>query len=81
MADRLARVPASIANGVPQSVNDIIGALHDIRTGAAAKAYLRHSIDLATRHLFLAMAALGILTLLVLLVVPRHFPLLSQEEK
>jgi len=81
VADRLARVPASIAKGVPQSVNDIIGTLQDAHTGAAAKAYLRHSIDLATRHLFLVMAALGILTLLVLLVVPRHFPLLSQEEK
>ena len=81
VADRLAHAPASIAKGLPQSVNGIIGALHDAGTGAAAKAYLRHSIDLATRHLFLVMAVLGILTLLVLLVVPRHIPLLSQEEK
>ncbi|HZD88836.1 MAG TPA: hypothetical protein VE224_01950, partial [Pseudolabrys sp.] len=81
VADSLARVPASLADGVPRSVNNVIGALHDATTGAAAKAYLRHSIDLATRDLFLGMTALGVLTLFVLLIVPRRIPLLSQEGK
>ncbi len=81
VASRLAQAPASIARGLPKSINDIIRALHDASAGAAAKAYLRHSMDLATRHLFLDMTAVGVLILLVLLAVPRHFSVLSQKEK
>ena len=80
MASRLAEAPVTIARELPHSVNDVIGALHGSRTGAAAEAYLRHSIDLATRHLFLGMVVIGVLMLLVVLIVPRHFSVLAQED-
>jgi EmrB/QacA subfamily drug resistance transporter len=79
VADRLADAPTAIAGRLPQGVNDVIGALNDSATGAAAQAYLRHSIDLATRHLFLGMAVISALVFLVLLVVPRHFRELPQQ--
>jgi MFS family permease len=81
VADRLAHAPASIAKDVPQSINDIISALHNAKIGIAAETYVRQSIDLATRHLFLGMAMIGMLIFLVLFVVPRHFPVKSQEER
>jgi hypothetical protein len=79
MAGRLADAPAAIAGALPDSVDDVIAALHGAGTGASAGAYLRESIDLATRHLFLGMAVISALVFLVLLVVPRHFPERTQE--
>jgi EmrB/QacA subfamily drug resistance transporter len=80
VAERLARAPATVAGALPRNVNDVLGALHDAGTGAAAVAYLRDTIDLATRHLFVGMAVIGVLVLCLLLVVPRHFPVVAQEE-
>ncbi|HWL46693.1 MAG TPA: MDR family MFS transporter, partial [Sphingomonadaceae bacterium] len=81
IASRLVHAPAAIAGALPGSVNDVITALHDPRTGGAADAYLRQAIDLATRHLFLAMAVIGVAVLAVLLAVPRHFPVLAENER
>jgi MFS family permease len=79
MAHQLASAPASLRGALPREVDSVIGALNNAGTGAAAQAYLRHSIDLATRHLFLGMAVISTLVSLVLLVVPRHFPERTQE--
>jgi hypothetical protein len=81
VADRLAHAPASIAGKLPNNVNDVIGALHHAGAAAAAQAYLRQTIDLATRHLFMGMAVIGALVLVVLLIVPRHFPVLEGKQK
>jgi hypothetical protein len=81
VADRLTQAPATIAKALPTNVNDIIGALHNPATGAAAEAYLRDTISLATRHLFVGMAVIGVLVLCLLLVVPRRFPVLVQDDK
>jgi MFS family permease len=81
MAGRLADAPAAIAGALPDSVDDVIAALHGAGTGASAGAYLQESIDLATRHLFLGMAVIGVLMVLVVLVVPRRFPVLTQEDR
>jgi hypothetical protein len=80
IAGRLATAPASVAGNLPPNVNDVIGALHSADTGAAAQTYLRDSIDLATRHLFLGMAVIGAVVLLVIFVAPRDFPILDDKE-
>jgi hypothetical protein len=80
IAGRLSHAPASAGKNLPTNVNDVIGALHDTGTGSAAGAYLRHSIDLATRHLFLGMAVISVLVLLVIFVIPRDFPIVTEEK-
>ena len=80
-AGRLAHAPASIAGELPKKVDEVISVLHHAMIGSTAEAYLRQSIDFATRHLFLVMAVVAVLILLVLLIVPRHFPIFSREEK
>jgi hypothetical protein len=80
MAERLAQAPASMAAELPHDINAVISALHDEGTTAAAAGYLRHSMDVATRDLFLGMAAIGVLIVLALLTVPRHFPVLPEAE-
>jgi EmrB/QacA subfamily drug resistance transporter len=79
VAGRLAHPPAEIAPVLPRNVNDVIDALHNKGIGAAAEAYLRHAIDLATRHLFMGMAAIDLVVLLVLIFVPRHFATLPED--
>jgi EmrB/QacA subfamily drug resistance transporter len=80
IAGRLSRAPASVSPNLPANVNDVIGALHDMGTASAAGAYLRDSIDLATRHLFFGMAVIGVLVLLVVFVIPRDFPIVTEEK-
>jgi predicted MFS family arabinose efflux permease len=77
VAGRLIQAPAALAAELPGSVDDVIGVLQHSGTGTAAQSYLRLAIDLATRHLFVGMAIVGVLMFLILLVVPRHFPLVA----
>jgi len=79
MADRLAHAPAAIAGQLPRTVDDVIAALHHPGSNALADSYLRDAIDLATRHLFLGMAVIGMVMLIVVIAVPRHFPVLAQD--
>jgi EmrB/QacA subfamily drug resistance transporter len=81
VAGRLANAPVSVADELPRNVNDVIGALHHADIGAAAETYLRQSIDVATRDLFLVMVVVGLLILLILLLVPRHFSIHSSQSK
>ncbi|MCG3200721.1 MAG: Multidrug resistance protein 3 [Gammaproteobacteria bacterium] len=79
LSARLAAAPASYGAGLPRRIDAVIDALHAPGTDPAAQAWLRDAIDVATRHVFAAMAlpALGIL--LALLFVPRHFPTLPDR--
>lgn len=75
---QLAGAPGALGAGVPRRIDAGIEALRAPGIDPAVQAWLRDSIDLATRHVFAAMVlpALGIL--LVLLFVPRRFPSLPE---
>lgn len=81
VAGRLANAPVAIAKALPHDVNGVIGALHNPQTGAGAVAYLRETIDLATRHLFVGMTVLALLILVALFIVPRHFAVEGMDAK
>ncbi|MCC7081250.1 MAG: MFS transporter [Burkholderiales bacterium] len=78
VAARLESAPPAMRAHLPGSINDLISVLHAGHDGAAA-AYLRDSIAFATRHLFAGMAAIALLMVLILIVVPRRFPVAQQE--
>lgn len=80
MAGRLASAPEAIAAGIPGDVNGVIEAVQHARTPAMAETYLRVSIDLATRNLYLGMAVVGCAIVLILLTVPRRFPIVARGE-
>ncbi|HEU0277801.1 MAG TPA: MDR family MFS transporter [Rhodanobacteraceae bacterium] len=79
LARRLRDAPQALRGDLPSGVNQVVDALHSGRT-TAADAWLRDSIASATQHLFAGVAVLAILTLLVLAVVPRRFPVAPQED-
>lgn len=81
IARRLVAAPTSLHGQLPHGVDQVIHALHGAGTGAAAEAWLRASIALATRNLFTGMAVIAVVMLLVLLAVPRRFPMAPAEAK
>ncbi len=79
VAGRLADAPAAVAAGLPEDVNGVIAALHSVPAEAGTAAYLRDTIGLATRDLYLGMAAIAVVITIVLLAAPRRFPVLPAE--
>lgn len=80
IARRLLDAPTAIADSLPGEVNDVISALDRTGTAPAAQDYLKQSIEIATRHLFLGMAVVSVLVILVLLIAPRQFPIIETPE-
>lgn len=70
---RLESAPQKLAASLPQGVNQVIGALQGHDLPATAAAYLRQAIDAATAHLYMAALVVALLSLLMVLVIPRHF--------
>ncbi|WP_415183876.1 MDR family MFS transporter [Phaeovulum sp.] len=79
VSKRLAKAPAAIADALPPDVNGVIAALHSAHAQSGTASYLRDTIALATHDLYLGMAAIAVLMIAVLMVAPRHFPILSHE--
>lgn len=77
IARRLAAAPSTLEGQLPGAVDGVIPALSSGTAGAAASAYLRESIALATSHLYSGMAVVAVVMFLVLLAVPRDFRVLD----
>ncbi len=73
VANELARAPAELRPHLPQHVDAVIGALHRGISDRAAEDYLRHAMDVATRHIYIGMVVVSLCTLAVVLLTPRHF--------
>lgn len=79
VTERLTQAPAAFAGALPRDVNGVIEALHSTHAASEPATYLRDTIALATHDLYLGMAVIAALVIAVLLVAPRHFPVLSHD--
>ena len=75
---RLTQAPGEISDALPRDVNKVIDALQTAPATSPMAAYLRDSIGLAMDALYLGTASIAMLMLIVLLIAPRRFPVLSQ---
>jgi MFS family permease len=74
LAASLRAAPAALAPHLPHHVNQVGSALaRPASLGPAEAAYLRGAITSATRHVYLALAAIALLTLAAVPVMPRRF--------
>lgn len=80
VAARLAGAPEALRPGLPRRVDEVIDVLQSARADVGAEAYLRETISMATQHLFVGMAVIAVLVVLVLLAMPRRFPLIHPPE-
>jgi EmrB/QacA subfamily drug resistance transporter len=81
LAAQLATAPKHLRAQLPRSVNAVMSALHGYRLSDAAKAYLRHAIYTATHHLYFGLLAVAILTLVVVLLIPRVFQTVTRARE
>ncbi|MBO0775545.1 MAG: MFS transporter [Actinobacteria bacterium] len=70
----LAAAPAALRGRLPHHVNEVGPALTSPGTlGHAAADYLRRALTAATQDVYLALAGIAVLTMVVVLLVPRRF--------
>lgn len=79
IAGRLAGAPGNLQAQLPDSMDAIIAVLADGGTAQAVADYLRASIALATRNLYVGMTVGAVLMLAVLFIAPRRFPVVAQN--
>lgn len=70
----LAAAPATLRTELPPDINAVISALHRQTLPAAADEFLRLAIYEATHRVYAGLSLVALLTLLVVLLVPRRFP-------
>lgn len=76
---RLSEAPADLRADLPFHVDAVIGTLHAGHLPVAAEHYLRETLRLATRHVYLGMTLIALATLVAVLVTPRRFPLVDED--
>ncbi len=75
---QLSAAPADLRAELPRHVDSVIDALHGAYLSMPAQQYLRDAIAGATEHVYLGLSVIAVCTLVVLLVAPRHFPLVDE---
>jgi MFS family permease len=81
MAHQLASAPASLRGILPREVDSVIGALESHRLAGAADDYLRHAMYVATHHVYAGAVVIALLTVGVVLLAPRHFPVAREVDE
>lgn len=76
--EQLQQAPAPL-NGHLPGVNGVIGALQNGHLDAPAGRYLRAAFYTATHHVYAGIAVAALLTLAVVLLTPRRFPLVEED--
>ena len=74
IAQSLAAAPAALLAELPHDIDAVIGSLQGHALPAAADHYLRLAIYTATHHVYVGLAVVALLTLVAVLLTPRHFP-------
>jgi len=75
---RLDDVPAELEGAVPATVDDVSRALSGDAPAASAE-FMREALHASTHAVYLGVLLAGVATFLVLLMVPRHFPILTSS--
>lgn len=76
---RLQSAPSDVREHVPHSVDGISQALTGNELSGRASGYLTDAFQSASHAVFLGLLAGGVVTLLMLLAVPRRFPTVQQD--
>ena len=78
MAHQLSSAPSSLRGSLPRNVDSVIGALEGHRLAGAADDYLRRAMYAATHHVYAGAVIVALLTVAVVLLAPRHFPVAEE---
>lgn len=70
--DKLYEAPESLQNALPK-VNEVVEVLQSAHSNDTVQTYLQHAFFDSTYTVYIGILTVGILTLVVLLLTPRHF--------
>jgi EmrB/QacA subfamily drug resistance transporter len=73
----LAAAPPSLSGSLPPTVDGIEPAVEGHGLPGDALDYLRQALDASTHHMYIGLVAVAVLAAVVLVVVPRRFPVLE----
>ncbi|HEY9448986.1 MAG TPA: MFS transporter, partial [Gemmatimonadaceae bacterium] len=80
MAQQLASAPASLRGALPREVDSVIDVLESHRLAGAADDYLRRAMYVATHHVYIGAVIIALLTVGMVLLAPRRFPVAREAE-
>ncbi|RXJ50200.1 MDR family MFS transporter [Gelidibacter gilvus] len=72
LMDKLTEAPANLQNALPK-VNQVVEVLQSAHSDATVQNYLQHVFFDSTHTVYIGLLTVGILTLIVLLLTPKHF--------
>jgi len=78
LLQRLQAAPPEVQGQVPGTVDQVSHALQGHVTGAA-QTFMRSALHASTHAVFVGLLAAGVVTCLLLLLVPRRFPLYVEQ--
>jgi EmrB/QacA subfamily drug resistance transporter len=78
IAGELAHAPVALRTRLPRGINAVIGALQGREGQGAADEYLRRAIYTATHHVYVGLVVIALITLGIVLLTPRRFPVASE---
>jgi hypothetical protein len=80
LSHRLSAAPAALQGALPGDVDGISHTLTAGHESAAVAAFLRQALHSSTHAVFLGLLVAATLTALILLLVPRRFPILEVDD-
>jgi hypothetical protein len=80
LSQRLQSPPAELRGQLPTRVDDISRTLTGGHESVEVAGYLRNALDASTHAVFAGLLVAAVVTLLILLVVPRHFPSVAHDQ-
>lgn len=70
--DKLTEAPANLQNALPK-VNEVVEILQSAHHDPSVQNYLQHAFFDSTQTVYIGLLTVGLLTLIVLLMTPKHF--------
>src|SRR5690606_18189512 len=72
LLDKLTAAPANLQSALPQ-VNQVVDILQSAHSDEKVQNYLQHAFFDSTHTVYIGLLTVGLLTLIVLLLTPKHF--------
>lgn len=79
LAQKLASAPAALQDTLPHNLNHLMATLQSSSTATQAEDFLRQAINTAMQHIYVGIIFFALLTLIFVLLAPRHFPIVGGQ--
>ena len=81
IAAQLGHAPAGLRASVPHDINGVVNSLRSHKLSIAADEYIRRAMYTATHHVYVALVVVALITLVIVLFTPRHFPIAAEDNQ